>query len=201
MINAQLAATTTSSSSSILQNTYVTRGRGWRNPWGFTDLSRGSFRLVRDFPETSRWSFGKSRTSRGSRGRLGVVADVSGKSRTSLRQVRDFPETSPTCLGEVSEKSWTSRGSLGEVRVMEFGLNQAAADRVRRLATRAVRRWTTSCSVGRTSQNAPINSRHFASNWPSQLKCLEQRRSQPIVSPVSRAVPSTRVARACTSSK
>jgi len=50
--------------------------------------------------------------------------DVSGKARTSLRQVRDFPETSPTCLGEVSGKSWTSRGSLGEVRVMEFGLKQ-----------------------------------------------------------------------------
>jgi len=98
MINAQLAATTTSSSSSILQNTYVTRGRGWRNPWRSTDLSRGSFRFVRDFPETSRWS-------------LGEVADVSGKSRTSLRQVRGFPETSPTCLGEVSGKSWTSRGS------------------------------------------------------------------------------------------
>ena len=31
-------------------------------------------------------------------------------------------DLSPTCLGEVSGKSWTSRGSLGEVRVMEFGL-------------------------------------------------------------------------------
>ena len=97
---------------------YVTRGRGWRNPWGSTDLSRGSFRLVRDFPRDVSVKF------RGSRGRLGEVVDVSGKSRTSLRQVRDFPETSPTCLGEVSGKSRTSRGSLGEVRVMEFGLQQ-----------------------------------------------------------------------------
>ena len=32
-------------------------------------------------------------------------------------------ETSPRRLGEVSGKSRTSRGSLGEVRVMEFGLN------------------------------------------------------------------------------
>jgi len=31
-----------------------------------------------------------------------------------------------TCLGEVSGKSWTSRGSLGEVRVMEFGIKRSS---------------------------------------------------------------------------
>ena len=48
---------------------------------------------------------------RGSRGRLGEVAD---KSATSPRLPRD-----------VSDLSRGSRGRLGEVRVMEFGLYQA----------------------------------------------------------------------------
>jgi len=61
----------------------------------------------------------------------GGVGEIHGVPPTCLGEVSDLSETSPRRLGEVSGiadvsgKSWTSRGSLGEVRVMEFGLYAA----------------------------------------------------------------------------
>jgi len=59
------------------------------------------------------------------------------------------------------------------VRRVQLSDNQTAADSVRCVATRTLRRCRTSWSVGRTSQNAPIRQWDFAWNWHFPFECAQ----------------------------
>ena len=93
----------TSSCNGFCQRTRQTRQADFRHPAaGCTDLSRGSFGLVRNFPETSPTCLGEVADVTA----LGKFGQVCSKSKTSLRR-----------LQLVSVKFWGSRGRLGEVSV------------------------------------------------------------------------------------
>ena len=75
---------------------------------------------------------------------------------------------SPTSIGNLQASTICWRESA---RRVQSSSDKAAADRVRCL-TRTLR-CMTSCSVGKTSQNASINSWDFAWNWHSSFKCTQ----------------------------
>ena len=113
MLNAQLAATTIHRRRHPSCKTPTSHGGGVGEIHGVPLTCLGE---VSDLSETSPRRLGevsgKSRTSRGSRGRLGEVAD---KSATSPGLPRDVSDLSRGSFGEVVFACLLARGRLGEV--------------------------------------------------------------------------------------